>query len=294
MSFDITPAFVQEYKATVTMLLQQRGAKLRRHVLEEGFSGKSAKAVEQIGPVSARKKTSRHGDTPLISTPHDSRWISPVSYEWADLIDRADRARMSTDPTSAYAINGAMALGRSWDDEIIKGFFAPARTGEDGNVSKAFPASQAVAVDIGAGSATGLNVAKLRAAKKLMMKNEVDFDIEPVVMAITAEQSDDLLADIQATSRDYTPDYALKDGKIERFMGIDFVHSERLPLDSDGYRRNPVWARSGMKSGMWQDLTVKMTERPDKSYAIQVYVEGTFGAVRLEEGKVVEIKCLEP
>ena len=47
--------------------------------------GKAAKVVEQIGAVNAIKRTSRHADTPLISTPHAARWTFPVDYEWADL-----------------------------------------------------------------------------------------------------------------------------------------------------------------------------------------------------------------
>jgi hypothetical protein len=44
---------------------------------------------------------------------------------------------------------------------------------------------------------------------------------------------------------------------------------------------------------MWNDITTRISERDDKSYATQVYVKGTFGATRLEEGKVVEILCTE-
>jgi hypothetical protein len=43
---------------------------------------------------------------------------------------------------------------------------------------------------------------------------------------------------------------------------------------------------------MWQDITTHISERNDKAgIPWQVYVYGTFGATRLEEKKVVEIKC---
>ena len=288
MSFQVNTAFVQDYKNTVSLLLQQRGSKLRSAVTQDSFTGKSGKAVEQIGAVNAQKRTSRHGDTPLISTPHDARWVFPTDYEWADLIDDQDKLRMIIDPTSPYAVNGAYAMGRSIDDALIDSFFGTAKTGENGTTSTAFPTAQQVA----SGSA-GMSIAKLRSAKKILMANEVDVDNDPLFIAITAEQHDDLLGETQAVSLDYNTKPVLVEGRISAFMGFNFIHIERLGVDGSSARRCPAWARSGMHLGMWNDITTRISERDDKSYANQVYVKGTFGATRLEEGKVVEILCTE-
>lgn len=294
MSFDVSTAFVQQYKTNVEMLLQQRGSKLRTAVMSDSYTGKAGKAVEQIGPVTAQKRTTRHADTPLISTPHDARWVFPTDYEWADLVDDQDKLKMLVDPSSAYAINGAMALGRAIDDEIILASFGDAKTGEDGTTNTAFDtANQTVAVDAGAGAATGLNVAKLRAAKKILLKNEVDVDMDPLHMAITAQQHDDLLNETQAISLDFNTKPVLVDGKISAFMGFNFIHTEKLETDGSGHRRNPVWAKSGVHLGIWNDIETDVGPRRDKRNAVQVMVKGTFGATRLEEGKVVEVKCAE-
>lgn len=293
MSFQITEMFITQFKNNVQLLLQQRGSKLRGKVMEDTFVGKAAKAVDQLGPVQARKRITRHADTPLISTPHSSRWIYPTDYEWADLIDQQDKVRTVEDPSSAYVINGAMAIGRGIDDEIINAFFHTAKSGEEGQDEVPFPSKQVVPVDLGAASATGLNVAKLRAAKKMLLKAEVDVDFEELYMGITAEQNDNLLSEIQATSRDFNPVPVLQDGKISQFMGFNFIHTERLHMDESGYRRNPCWAKSGVQLGNWAEFKADISERADKSYATQVYVCGTYGATRLEEGKVVEVKCSE-
>ena len=100
MSFQVTTAFVQQYSTNVQLLLQQRGSRLRDCVTVGSYTGKAAKAVEQIGEVTAQARTSRHADTPLISTPHDARWVHPTDYEWADMIDDQDKLRMLIDPTS--------------------------------------------------------------------------------------------------------------------------------------------------------------------------------------------------
>ena len=293
MSFNVTTHFVQQYTTNVQLLLQQKGSKLREAVTIGSYTGKAAKAVEQVGAVTAQKRVVRHGDTPLISTPADARWVFPTDYEWADLIDDQDKLRMLIDPTSSYATNGAYALGRAMDDEIITSFFGDSKTGENGSTTTSFPAGQQVAVGVGAASATGLNIAKLRAAKKILLANEVDVDNEQLFAVITAEQHDDLLNEAQAVSLDYNTRPVLVDGRITAFMGFNFIHCERLDLDGSSYRRVPVFAKSGVHLGMWNDINTMVSERADKGYATQVYVKGTFGATRTEEGKVVEIKCAE-
>jgi hypothetical protein len=267
---------------------------LRGTVSTGSYSGKAAKAVEQVGAVNAQKRTQRHGDTPLISTPSDARWIYPVDYEWADLIDDQDKLRMLIDPQSSYAQNGAYALGRAMDDEIISAFFGTAKTGENGSTSTAFATgTQQIAVGTGSTGATGLNIAKLREAKKILMENEVDIDNEQLFCVITAEQHDDLLNEAQAISLDYNTRPVLVDGRITAFMGFNFVHCERLGVDASSYRRVPVYAKSGVHLGMWNDINTQISERADKGYSTQVYCKGTFGATRTEEKKVVEILCQE-
>lgn len=297
----VTTAFVNDYKSTVELLLQQKGSKLRDAVTVGQYMGKGAKAVEQIGAVNARKRTTRHGDTPLIETPHAARWVFPSDYEWADLIDDQDKLRMIIDPTSPYAINGAYALGRGIDDEIIGAFYGTAKVGENGTTDEAFDTSTyQVSVNTG-GTASGLNIAKLRAAKKIFMEAQVDLDNDPLFMAITAEQHDDLLGETQAISLDYNTKPVLVDGRIRSFMGFNFIDIE---LGSTAFanasstlstttRLCPAWAKSGMHLGIWNDITTKVSERGDKSYSMQVYCKGTFGATRTQAGKVVQVLCSE-
>lgn len=293
MSFNVTTHFVQQYTTNVQLLLQQKGSKLRDAVSVGSYTGKAAKAIEQVGSVEAQKRVVRHGDTPLISTPADARWVFPVDYEWADLIDDQDKLRMLIDPQSSYAQNGAYALGRAMDDEIIASFFGTSKTGENGSTNTSFPAGQQVAATIGSTGATGLNIAKLREAKRVLMANEVDIDNDPLFCVISAQQHDDLLNEAQAISLDYNTRPVLVDGKITAFMGFNFIHSERLDVDGSSYRRVAAFAKSGMHLGMWNDISTMISERADKGYATQVYVKGTFGATRTEEKKVVEIKCAE-
>ena len=318
MSFNVSTAFVQQYSTNVQMLLQQQGSRLRNTVQNMKFQGKAASMAEQFGQVSPVRNQSRHSDTPLISTPQDKRWVYPNDYDWADLIDSQDKLRMLIDPTSNYAMAGAWAMGRAMDDEIISGLLNSNNTGENGTSATgtlyAYNSnSQSVAATTGASAATGLNIAKLRLAKRKLLEAEVDVDNDQLFVAITARQHDDLLNEAQAISLDYNTKPVLVDGKITQFMGFNFVHSERIPGganfntainpaiatgSTDGtYTAGsrymlPCWAKSGMALGVWNDIQTSIDRRADKRNSYQVYVTGTFGAARMEEKKCVIINCV--
>ena len=289
MSFDVETARVQEYKNNLDIALQQRGSKLRGAVTTDTYRGKAGKAVDRVEPTAAQRVTARHADTPLIGTPHSARWIYPVDYDWADLVDTFDQLRVGIELTGAYTMNAAYALGRALDDEVIAAFFTAAKTGENGGVSTSFDTANN---RIAAG-ASGLTLAKLKEAKKILMANEVDLDFDPIYCAITAEQHEDLLNQIEVTSLDFTNRPVLADGKVTRFLGIDFIHTERLDVDASDARRVPVWAKSGMHLGLWDDVIVDVGPRRDKRNAMQVYARVTAGATRLDEKRVVEVLCDE-
>jgi hypothetical protein len=195
---------------------------------------------------------------------------------------------MLIDPTSPYAVNGAYALGRSMDDLIIEAALGTSKTGENGDTNTVFDTVGQQIANAGA----GLTIAKLREAKKILMQNEVDPSVDQLYMAVTAKQLDNLLGTTEVTSSDFNTVKALVQGDVDTFMGFKFVHIERLPVDGSSHRRVIAWAKSGLHLGMWNDITTKISERADKSYANQVYVKGTFGATRTEEKKVVEILCV--
>lgn len=318
MSVNVNQAFVQQYSTNIMMLLQQQGSKLRNAVMNYSFQGKAASMAEQFGAVAPVRNQSRHSDTPLISTPQDKRWIYPNDYDWADLIDQQDRLRMLIDPSGPYTQAGVMAMGRAIDDEIISGFFNANNTGENGTVSTSTlysfnSNSQSVASTVGASAATGLNIAKLRRAKRILMEAYVDVDNDPLFAVITAKQHDDLLNEAQAISLDYNTQPVLVNGKISSFMGFNFIVTERIPGgagfnaainpaistgSTDGTYTTgsrwmvPVFAKSGLALGLWNDIQASVDRRPDKRNSWQVYVTGTFGSARLEERRNVIINCV--
>jgi hypothetical protein len=197
---------------------------------------------------------------------------------------------------SAYVMNAMYAMGRAKDDEIIAAFHGTAKTGNQGGTSTTLPAGQIVLVGQGAAAPTGLTVPKLREAKRILMTNEVDIDSDTLWCAIKAKQHDNLLAEAQIVSTDFNDKPVLVDGKVIRFLGFNFVHTERLLSGTDDVAGTSdavaAYAQSGMHLGMWNDITTDISRRNDLSgLPYQAYAKGTFGATRLEEKKMVKIWC---
>ncbi len=293
MSDQITVNFVEQYKANVTLLTQQKGSRLRGTVSTMTFTGKTA-FVEQFGATAAIRRTSRHGDSPLIATPSARRALSPADYEWGDLIDKADQIRLLIDPTSPYSLNAAMAMGRAIDDEIIRAVSDDSsKTGVDGTTNTALPAAQTIAVDYvesGADTASNLTVGKLRRARDQFGINDVDMD-ETLHLVVAQQQITALLRDDEVTSADFNTVRALVNGEVNTYMGFQFHRTQRLATDSNNVRTCIAYPASGVMLGIGQDITARITERADKSFSTYVYYSMSIGATRLEEVKVVEILC---
>ena len=290
MPDNITVASVQTYRANVELQLQQFVSLLADKVTQGSYVGKAASVVEQFGSATAQLKTGRHADTPLLDITQDKRWVFPADYEWASLIDHEDKLRMIIDPTSPYAQAGAAAMQRVKDDVILTAIFGTNYRGENGTTSETFDTTNyRVGVDVG-GTASALNVAKLQSAvQKLMLANKGELS-EAVFGAISSYEHDSLLKEVQVANRDYGNSAVLVDGRVKRFMGVDFMITERLNITS-GNRLVPLWVKSGMYLGVWKDIAAEISKRADKSYATQVYLCMTVGATRTQAGKQIQILC---
>lgn len=295
--------FITQFNNNVEFLVQQEDSRFRMCCDVRSHEGSGAVSVEQVGVTKATIRTGRAQALQPTDTPADRRWVYPVTIDVMDLVDNFDKLKMVIDPQSYIATDFASALNREMDNVFLVNFFGNAQTGNVSNTGNApanvvaFPGSQQVAVGVGsANNATpvGLNVPKLRAARKILLANEVNLEREVSYAGLNAIQFDDMLAQAQAVSFDFQEKPILEDGQITRFMGFKFVHSELLPNDATPYRRVPVWVKSGMHIGVWQDIKTDIRPRPDlSSIPYQIYSSMVIGATRHQEKKCVEIKCLE-
>lgn len=306
MSSQINQAFVDQFGANVFHLSQQKGSRLRSAVRQESQTGES-QFFDRIGKVSAVKKAGRHSSTPQLDTPHSRRMVTLEDYEWADLIDKADKIRMLNDPASEYVMAAMWAMGRSMDDEIIGASVGSAYSGQKGTVAVSHPNSQKYAAN-NAAALSNLNVRTLRAVKKIMDAAEVEGQR---YFALTASQLESLLGQTEVTNSDYNTVKALVQGEVNSFLGFNFIHSERIPLQVAALSGSPTtgavgagsslvgtrkcfaWAKEGLLLSVGQDIVSRISERDDKSYSTQAYACMGVGATRMEEEKVVEVLCTE-
>lgn len=294
MSINIPTHFVQQYSTNISVLLQQKGSKLRGAVTTGSHVGKQASPVDQIGTVEMQAVTGRFGQMGRVDAPTDRRWVFPSDFDLPQLIDSYDKLRLITDPSSAYVTNAVMAAGRQFDRLICSAFTGTAYTGEAGSTSTSFTAANEVDVAVG-GANSALNVEKIKQVKRLMMANFVDFDTEECYIGITAADHASLLNDVQVISSDFKNGEApvLQSGKITEFLGFKFIHCELIETLLAGTNEVtlPVWCKSGMYLGMWNDIKNSVSTRNDlQGEPWQLYTYLTAGATRLEEDKVYAIE----
>jgi len=311
MSTQITTSFVKQYSANVQLLVQQMGSRLRGAVtLETGKVGEEV-YMDRISATDAQKVTTRHGDSPQIDTPHDRRRVTPVDYDWGDLIDNPDRLRTLIDPASAYSVNAAMAMGRAMDDEIITAITGTSTYGKSGGSSYATlaaynSASQVIspetndyAVD---GENTGVNqpltVGKLIHARKILGAADADdYDVNGnsnLFLVVNSQQLGWLLTSTKVNSADYNQVRALVAGDLNQYMGFNIIRTERIGTEtdnSDTCDKVLAFHRRGVGLCIWEDIVARITERPDKRFSQYIYYRMTLGATRLEEERVVQINC---
>lgn len=311
MSTQITTAFVKQYSANVQLLVQQMGSRLRGAVTLEGGKIGEEVFMDRLDSTSAVKVTSRHADSPLVDTPHDRRRVTPVDYDWGDMIDNPDRLRTLIDPASAYAVNAAMAMGRAMDDEIIEAVTGSASYGKTGSSSYATlsaynsdsnrisPETNSFAVD---GENTGvdqpLTVGKLIHARKILAAADADdYDIRGMgnlFLVVNAQQLGFLLTSTKVNSADFNQIRALVAGDLNQFMGFNIIRTERIGTETDNSitcDKVLAFHRRGVGLCIWEDIVARISERPDKRFSQYIYYRMTLGATRLEESRVVQINC---
>ena len=298
MSVNITTYYAQQYAKILNPLVQQKGSRLRSACTVQNYIGKAGSPVEQVGAVAMQPVTSRYAPMGRVDAPTDRRWVYPSDFDLPQLFDNFDKLRLLIDPKSVFVENGVNAAGRQFDDLIISALGGTAKTGETGQNSTALPAGQVVSVQQGAAAPTGLTVAKIRQAKKILLQNEaITMDSQEIYCVAGATQLDNLLAEAQVVSTDFNDNNGapvLKDGVITRFLGVNFIHSERLATGTDDQAGTStkcfMWHKAGMHLGLWNDITTNISQRHDlQSEPWQAYIYMTAGATRLEEKRVTQI-----
>jgi hypothetical protein len=292
----LIPLFTAQYSTNVELLLQQRQSKLRGRLREGSHVGKMASPVNQVGSVTAKAPTGRFAPLGRQDADTFRPWVFPQPVEIPQLIDEFDQLETSVDIKSGFVEAAAAAIGRAWDDAIIAAFFGSIQLGADvgGLSAQTFSTTNfQVASTFGSSAASGLTVAKIIEAKRILEHYHNDLEMDRPTMVIGSQQHSDLLNQVTVVSTEFRAAPVMESGMVRNFLGFDIVMSERLSTASN-VRNIPVFVKSGMYLGMWQDMTNRIDQRTDlSSIPWQLYTKSMYGSTRLQGGKVVSILCAD-
>lgn len=302
MSLLIPVAFVDQFKANILMLSQQKQSLLRKCTMPETMTGDTM-FIERLAKKDPQKRTTRHGATPVSDAAHDRRKLSIVDYEVpADLIDKQDRLKMLIDPQSAYAQNQVNGLNRAIDDEIIAALGGVVYTGHTGATAvNNYDTGECRLVGgdgtvVAAGSnhsdttETGLTIAKLLTCKQLLDDAEIEEGRKRYFLC-NPYNINQLLNTTEVKSADYNTVRALAQGQINAFMGFEFIMSTRLLSDGTdtGCKNCYAFAENAITFSSQEEPSISVSIRHDLSDCVQVYTTMSCGAVRNEGPAVIEI-----
>lgn len=271
---------------------------------KESIQGEE-KFFDRIGTVDVMEKVGRHSDTTFQDTPYSRRRVTMRDYYWADLVDKEDKLRIIHNPESEYSKAARSAIGRKMDDIMIAAALGVVYTGKNGATPIALPDTQKLG-SISSSGFSQMNVELLRALKEKFDEAEVD-EMDRHI-AVGAKEIRALLTETEITNSDFNTIKALVNGEVNSFMGFNFHRLERLPFTTAaqvfdaatgevgvggdsipvGSKRCFAYVGDGLLAGIGANPTARVSERPDKHYANQVYYSMTLGAMRMEEVKVIE------
>lgn len=294
------------YSDNVKMVAQQKQNRLRPAVTIVPASGEARSVADLLGAKEYIRGEDRSRRNPENPTPRSRRWlVRPGVIEDGEYVDTVDKFDMAMDPTSHLVSNSVLAVERGVFDTIMgiqknadgsfsvsgSGILGKATSGKRPDTTTSLPAGNYIAAN-----SEGLSLDKLRAVKKALNKAEFGMeDDDELFAAITPSQVDDLIGIAAATNQSLNAFAVeqLRSGKPTMLMGINWINTNRLPVDSSGNRLCPVWSKKNIVVGMWQDVRGAMWNDTAAKNLPYIYTSAYVDAVRVEDGGVRVIRCVE-
>lgn len=207
-----------------------------------------------------------------------------VIEDWnaAEYTDIFNQQKVGYSEQSALANVIASAMGRRNDQLILDAIDAAAT-------------ANVVDTDVG-GAGTGLNTAKIRAAKKYMDKVGVPRGKGERYFVISADGLESLLGTTEATSSDYNMVKSLYDGEVSYWVGFEIIQMEDreeggLPVSGDirtsyAYHKDAV----GLATGI--NIRTEVNYIPVKTSYLANGILAA-GAVAIDAEGIVEVETTE-
>jgi len=292
MTISISNAYVESFERNIRLVAQQGEAKLRNFVTEV-FDSSKAHNWDVLGSADARAKTSGRMVSPAggngsgavggtAGLAYTRRKTAASAYDAGEVIEQEDIAKMLADPMAPVTMALGNAMKRKVDDLIIAAATAAAKNGDD--TTTAFTSAQTV----GNGT-TVIDLDDLLAVQEIFLGNDIDVD-EEKCLVIGPTQYRSLMSIEKITSADYQSLKALAGGYLPNFLGFNHVIlSNRLANPATGQINCIAFTKSAIGLHFAQDISARVSERADMSFAWQLYCNMVAGAVRIEDKGVVKL-----
>jgi hypothetical protein len=274
----LSPAFITLFDAEVKQAYQGQAQLVAAVRQRRGVEGSTVK-FPKVGKGVATVRVPQSDVTPLnVSFSHAT--VTLQDFNAAEYADIFNQAKVNFDERQELVQVVANAIGRR-QDQIILDALAGSST------------SNVVDEDEG-GTDTGLNVAKLRAAKKLLDKNNVPMSDRHII--IHANSLASILGETSVTSADFNTVRALVSGELNTFLGFMFhTIGDRaeggLPIDSS---ERKLWAFHRDAVGYAEGIAprTEINYIPEKT-SFLVNAVFSAGAIAIDAEGIVEVQTTD-
>ncbi|MBR9766637.1 MAG: hypothetical protein GYB53_24760 [Rhodobacteraceae bacterium] len=299
------------YQNNVRMVAQQMQNPLRNAVTIVPASGEAQDMADLVDKVEYQEGEDYSQRNPENAPKRIRRWlVRPTVIQSGQLITKEEKFDQSQDPTSVLVSTHTKAVERGVADRILGvrkksdgtyevaggGILGSVHEGKTPSSAKTLPVGNYVAVDQGEDAAAGLTLNKMRFATEGMELDDFGLEADDEVWGlITPRQKTDLLKLAFETGKNLNPFDVdqIRNGKPGSLLGINWLFTNRLPKDSNGYRLIPLWTKANIVCGMWQDVEGDLFNDSSKRNLPQCLVDAYPTAGRVEDQGVRVIRCLE-
>lgn len=279
MSISLSNAFVTLFDAEVKQAYQGKAQLVGAVRQRRGVEGSTVK-FPKVGTGVATIRVPQTDVTPL-NVGFSTVTCTLADYNAAEYSDIFSQAKVNFDERQELVQVVSNAMGRR-QDQIILDALAASST------------SLTVANSIG-GATTNLNVAKLREAKRLLDKGNVDPTDRHIVIHANGLAS--LLSETAVTSSDFNSVKALVQGDINTFLGFQFhVLGDRseggLAIDGSLDRTCFAFHKSALGYAEGIGMRTEINYIPEKTSWLVNEVFSA-GAITIDAGGIVQLTCRE-
>lgn len=304
----------QTYANNIQMVAQEMTSKIRAAVtIASGLTGDAHNVRDLLDKKDYIESEDYRMTNPQNRSKLDAVWLNrPKIVHSGETIFKEDKFDLAMDPTSNFNRGHVRAVETGVFDRFLgvrkksSGGFEIAGGGILGNritgkarASAALPGGQFMAVDAdNSGTPSGMVLKKLNLAREMLELNDfgIDDDLSDELFCAVGPKQKSNLLDIAIqtqTSLNAFQIRQIEEGKPTSLFGLTWIFTNRLPTDSNGYRICPIWTKSNVVGGFWQDVEGDMWNDGSSLNRPYVHVSAYPAATRLENEGVIAIRCLE-